>query len=134
MMSQLSIHEFFDFGCPNECDDGVYLFKPAYEWEPWFVWNFILFNNIALTMFVGIIVSKPSQDFTHPLGITRGLIGLMHMLNAIVSHDSGFMFITFIFFCFFFSFYFANRLAKCKFKGIWWVPNIAYLGPLICIY
>jgi hypothetical protein len=28
---------------------------------------------------------KPSQDFTHPLGMPRGLNGLLHMLNAIVS-------------------------------------------------
>jgi hypothetical protein len=36
------------------------------------------------TMFVGIITSKPSQDFTCPLGSPRGLKGLLHTLNAIV--------------------------------------------------
>jgi hypothetical protein len=36
-------------------------------------------------MFVGIIASKPSQDFTRPLGMPRGLKCLLHMLNAIVS-------------------------------------------------
>jgi hypothetical protein len=35
-------------------------------------------------MFVGIIHVKPSQDFTHPLGMPRGLKGLLHTLNAIV--------------------------------------------------
>jgi hypothetical protein len=52
-------------------------------------------------MFVGIIVSKPSQDFTHPLGITRGLIGLMHMLNAIVS-------LTIVDLCLLLSFFFVS--------------------------
>jgi hypothetical protein len=36
-------------------------------------------------MFVGIISDKPSQDFTRPLGSPRGLKGLLHILNAIVS-------------------------------------------------
>jgi hypothetical protein len=35
-------------------------------------------------MFVGIIPSKPSQDFTRPLGSLSGLKGLLHTLNAIV--------------------------------------------------
>jgi hypothetical protein len=36
------------------------------------------------TMFVGIILGKPSRDFTRPLGSPRGLKGLLHTLNAIV--------------------------------------------------
>jgi hypothetical protein len=36
-------------------------------------------------MFVGIIPGKPSRDFTRPLGSHRGLKGLLHMLNAIIS-------------------------------------------------
>ena len=36
-------------------------------------------------MFVGVITSKPSRDFTRPLGMPRDLKGLLHMLNAIVS-------------------------------------------------
>jgi hypothetical protein len=35
-------------------------------------------------MFVGVIFVKPSRDFTCPLGIPRGLKGLLHTLNAIV--------------------------------------------------
>jgi hypothetical protein len=31
MMSQLFIHELFDFGCLFYCDDGVCLFKLAHE-------------------------------------------------------------------------------------------------------
>jgi hypothetical protein len=34
---------------------------------------------------MGIIAVKPSRDFTRPLGMPRGLKGLLHMLNAIVS-------------------------------------------------
>jgi hypothetical protein len=35
-------------------------------------------------MFVGIILGKPSQDFTRLLGSPSGLKGLLYMLNAIV--------------------------------------------------
>jgi hypothetical protein len=82
-------------------------------------------------MFVGIIPGKPSRDFTRPLGSPRGLKGLLQMLNAIVSptkEDLYFMLSFYVLFCF------AKGLAKCKFGGIWWVSNIAYVNPLICIY
>jgi hypothetical protein len=65
-------------------------------------------------MFVGVILIKPSRDFTLPLGSPRGLKGLLHMLNAIVSptkEDLCFMH------SFYFLFYFAKGLAKCKFVG-----------------
>jgi hypothetical protein len=35
-------------------------------------------------MFVGNISVKPSRDFTRPLGMPRGLKGLLHVLNATV--------------------------------------------------
>jgi hypothetical protein len=35
-------------------------------------------------VFVGITYVKPSQDFTCPLGMLRGLKCLLHTLNAIV--------------------------------------------------
>jgi hypothetical protein len=35
-------------------------------------------------MFVGNISVKPSRDFTRPLGMPRGLKGLLHMPNATV--------------------------------------------------
>jgi hypothetical protein len=60
-------------------------------------------------MFVGIIAGKPSRDFTHPLGMPKGLRGLLHILNAIVSPmtaDLCFLFMM----CF--SFCFAKGLAK----------------------
>ena len=64
---------------------------------------------------MGIIASKPSQDFTRPLRTPKGLKGLLHMLNAIVSPtivDLCFLFLLCFLFCF------AKRLAKCKFGGI----------------
>jgi hypothetical protein len=36
-------------------------------------------------MFVGIIAGKPSRDFTRLLVLPKGLKGLLHKLNAIVS-------------------------------------------------
>jgi hypothetical protein len=36
------------------------------------------------TMFVDIIIGKPSRGFTRPLGSPMGLKGLFHTLNAIV--------------------------------------------------
>jgi hypothetical protein len=39
---------------------------------------------MAGIMFVGIIPSKPSRDFTRPLGSPRSLKGLLYTLNAIV--------------------------------------------------
>jgi hypothetical protein len=69
---------------------------------------------------VSVIPGKPSRDFTRPLGIPRGLKGLLHTLNAIVSPtkaDLCFLFFYFILFlCFHFCF--AKGLAKCKFGGI----------------
>jgi hypothetical protein len=34
-------------------------------------------------MFVGSISVKPSRDLTRPLGMPRGLKGLLHVLNVI---------------------------------------------------
>jgi hypothetical protein len=64
---------------------------------------------------VGVIPGKPSRDFTRPLGMPRGLKGLLHTLNAIVSPtkaDLCFLFLLCFHFCF------AKGLAKCKFGGI----------------
>ena len=66
-------------------------------------------------MFVGVIVGKPSRDLTRPLGMPRGLKGLLHMLNAIISPtkaDLCFWFLLYFHFCF------AKGLAKCNFGGI----------------
>ena len=35
--------------------------------------------------FCGYIHYRPSRDLTRPLGLPRGLKGLLHMLNAIVT-------------------------------------------------
>jgi hypothetical protein len=64
---------------------------------------------------VGIIASKPSRDFTRPLGMPRGLKSLFHTLNAIVSltkADLCFLFLLCFHFCF------VKGLTKCKFVGI----------------
>jgi hypothetical protein len=64
---------------------------------------------------VGVIPGKPFRDFTHPLGMPRGLKGLLHMLNAIVSPmkaDLCFLFLLCFHFCF------TKGLAKCKLEGI----------------
>jgi hypothetical protein len=64
---------------------------------------------------VGVIPGKPSRVFTRPLGMPRGLKGLLHMLNAIVSLTKADLCLLFPL-CFHFRF--AKRLAKCKFGGI----------------
>jgi len=47
--------------------------------------NHCLLTTQCFKIFVGIISAIPSQSFTRPLGSPRGLKGLLHMLNAIVS-------------------------------------------------
>jgi hypothetical protein len=64
---------------------------------------------------VGVIPRKPSRDFTRPLGMPRGLKGLLHMLNAIVSPMKADLCLLFSL-CF--HFYFVKGLAKYKFGGI----------------
>ena len=64
---------------------------------------------------MGIIASKPSRDFTRVIWMPRSLKGLLHTLNAIVSPTTADLCLLFLM-CF--SFCFAKRLAKCKFKGI----------------
>jgi hypothetical protein len=63
---------------------------------------------------VGIIAGKSSRDFTRPLWMPRGLKGLLHMLNAIISHMKVDLCILFLL-CFHFCF--AKGLAKCKSGG-----------------
>jgi hypothetical protein len=107
---------------------GVHLVKPTHD-----VWTVCLCENHCLSttecskMFMGIISGKPSRDFTHPPGIPMNLKGLLHMLNAIISPTTADLYFLL---WFYFSFCFAKGLAKCKFVGIWWVPNIVYLDPL----
>jgi hypothetical protein len=64
---------------------------------------------------MGVILEKPSRDFTHPLGMPRGLKGLLHMINAIVSPTKADLCLLFSL-CFHFCF--AKGLVKCKFGGI----------------
>jgi hypothetical protein len=46
---------------------------------------FVYQQHSANKLFVGIIAGKPSRDFIHSLGMPRGLKGLLHILNAIIS-------------------------------------------------
>ena len=39
---------------------------------------------MVVTIFVSIILLKPSQDFTHSLWMPKGLKSLLHTLNTIV--------------------------------------------------
>ena len=56
-------------------------------------------------MFVGVITGKPLRDFTRSLRMPRGLKGLLHTLNAIVSPTT-------VDLCFLPSFCFAKGLAN----------------------
>jgi hypothetical protein len=110
----------------TDINDGVCLFKHAHD-----VWTMVCVKILScwqhnVSMFVGIISGKPLRDFIRPLGSLRGLKSLLHMLNAIVSPVKEDL-------CFILWFCFAKGIAKCKFEGIWWVTNIIYLDPLICI-
>jgi hypothetical protein len=122
----LSIYEWFDVGSPVDVDDGVCLFKNTND-----VWTMVCVKILSywqhsVSMFAGIISDKPSREFTRPQGSPRGLKGLFHTLNAIVSPTKEDL-------CFMLWFCFAKGLAKCKFEGIWWVPKSVYLDSLIYI-
>jgi hypothetical protein len=69
----------------------------------------------VLKISMGVISIKPSRDFTRPLAMPRGFIGLLHMPNEIV-----FPIIKDL--CFMFSFYVQSCIAKglaiCKFEGV----------------
>jgi hypothetical protein len=54
-------------------------------YEPCVCVEILVCQQHSASMFVGIIYGKLSRDFTRPLGNPRGLKGLLHMLNAIVS-------------------------------------------------
>ena len=71
---------------------------------------------------MGVTAGKQSQDFTCLLGMPRGLKGLLHTLNAIVSPLC-----LLLLFCF--SFCFAKGLAKCKF-GVFDERQILHIWTL----
>jgi hypothetical protein len=54
------------------------------NWNPGLCENSFLLTTECFNV-CGIISSKPSRDFTRPVGSPRGLKGLLYMLNAIVS-------------------------------------------------
>jgi hypothetical protein len=75
----------------------------------------VFVNDIVLKMFVSVTAVKSSRDFTRPLGMLRGLKGLLHMLNAIISPTIADLCLLF---WFWFSFCFAKGQTKYKFEGI----------------
>jgi hypothetical protein len=85
VLSQFSIYEWIDFEYRDDVIVMFILLSMLMSKNHVFTWKFLFVNNIELRMFVGIIAVKPSRDFTHPLWMLRGLKGLLHMLNAIVS-------------------------------------------------
>jgi hypothetical protein len=103
VLSQYFNYELIDFLWP---DDVIFILLNMFMMYEPYVWRFLLNWQYNTSMFVGIISGKPSRDFTRPLGSPRGLKGLLHMLNAIVSptkEDLCFMlwfcFLFFILFC-----------------------------------
>ena len=46
--------------------------------------------NTEASRFCGFIFYRPSRDLTRPLGLPRGLKGLLHMSNAtVITYGSG---------------------------------------------
>jgi hypothetical protein len=99
----------YSLGCPNDVVVVFILLSILMSKNHLFIWKFILVNNIVLENVCG------SRDFTCPLGMPKGLKGLFHTLNAIVSPTTADLCFL-LSFCF--SFCFAKGLAKCKFGGI----------------
>ena len=80
---------------------------------------------------MGVILGKPSGDFTRPLGMPRGLKGLLHMLNAIVSPTKADLCFSFLM-CF--SFCFAKGLAKMEDWGYLMSAKYCIFEPLnLCL-
>jgi hypothetical protein len=84
MMSQLSIYELFDLGCPLIVMRVFVCLSLLMKKNHGLCENFFLLTTLCSNV-CGCHSCKPSQDFTRPLGMPRGLKGLLHMLNATVS-------------------------------------------------
>ena len=63
----------YSFGCLDDVIVVFTLLNLLMMFEPCLCENYWLSTTYAKQMFVGIIASKPSQDFTRPLGMPRGL-------------------------------------------------------------
>jgi len=93
----------------------LFLKKKEKKKEPLFLWCCILGDNMVGT-FVGIIPSKPSREFTRPLGSPRSLKRLVAYAKCNrTSHERR---IYLVVFQFYFLFCIAKGLAICKFRGV----------------
>jgi hypothetical protein len=84
MMSQFSIYELFVLGCPLIVMRVFVFLSLLINKNHGLCENSFLLTTLCCNVY-GCHSCKPSQDFIHPLGMPRGLKGLLHMLNAIVS-------------------------------------------------
>jgi hypothetical protein len=84
MMSQLSIYELFDLGCPLIVMMVFVFLSLLMNKNYGLCENSFLLTTLCCNV-CGCHFSKPSRDFIRLLGMPRGLKGLLHMLNATVS-------------------------------------------------
>ena len=84
MLSQLSIYELFVLGCPLMVMRVFVFLSLLINKNHGLCENSFLLTALCCNV-CGCHSCKTSQDFTHPLEMPRGLKGLLHMLNAIVS-------------------------------------------------
>jgi hypothetical protein len=84
MLSQLSIYELFVIGCLLIVMRVFVFLSLLINKNNGLCENSFLLTTLCCNV-CGCHFSKPSRDFTRPLWMSRGLKGLLHMLNATVS-------------------------------------------------
>jgi hypothetical protein len=84
MMSLLSIYELFDVGCPLIVMRVFDFLSLLMNQNHGLCDNSFLLTTLCCNV-CGCHSCKSSRDFTHSLGMPRGLKGLLHILNVIVS-------------------------------------------------
>jgi hypothetical protein len=102
MMSRLFIYELFDLGCLLIVMRVFVFLSSLINKNHGLCENSFLLTTLCCNV-CGCHSCKPSQDFTRPLGMPRGLKSLLHMLNAIVSPTTEDLCLLVSFFFFFFS-------------------------------
>jgi hypothetical protein len=114
ILSQLSISELFVLGCPLIVMRVFVILSLLMNKNHGLCENSFLLTTLCCNVY-GRHSYKPSQDFTRPLGMPRGLEGMLHMLNAIISPmtEDLCLLLSFYFWC-----CFAKRLANVKFGGV----------------
>ena len=84
ILSQLAIYELFVLGCPLIVMRVFVFLSLLMNRNHGLCQNSFLSTTLCWNVY-GCHSYKPSRDFTHPLRMPRGLKGLLHMLNAIIS-------------------------------------------------